>query len=325
MNVLRVEASEAEAVEDASTASTVDGWVTKESGDTVTLCAASGTEYTFSIAQAARRLNGRLTEGDWVRVTFDGDDGDVQNTRVREIAHAERTQDCYWLRAEVRRYDPDEDVLTVRTMAREERTMNLAHTQVEMAEPFEPGQDVDIAFFWARARRMACARSSPCAWWTPARATRSSTLWWRRTTRTAARCCCTWPSGRVAGTRGSRRSSSEDGLDKNDGVWVRYTGWLEGADLSTMKITNVETQDKGLDNESSAAGAVRAISEDGFTLACTDGRTLRFTQLAAAQSLPESIAVGDDVRVYYTGWTGSEDDAEDTQHAEAAHVTRILR
>lgn len=325
VDVLRVEASEAETVEDASTASTVDGWVTKESGDTVTLCAASGTEYTFSIAQAARRLDGRLTEGDWVRVTFDGDAGDVQNTRVREIAHAERTQDCYWLRAEVRRYDPDEDVLTVRTMAREERTMDLAHTQVEMAEPFEPGQDVDIAFFWGageedgvreiRPVRVVDAGARDTEFYAVVEAYDED----------SGALLLHMADGRVLDTWITQKLEPKDGLDKNDGVWVRYTGWFEGADLSTMKITNAETQDKGLDNESSAAGAVRAISEDGFTLACTDGRTLRFTQLAAAQSLPESIAVGDDVRVYYTGWTGSEDDAEDTQHAEAAHVTRILR
>ena len=113
-----------------------------------------------------------------------------------------------------------------------------------------------------------------------------------------------------------------DGLDKNDTICVAYDGWLNGEDVRKLEIEEIEVETKGSNSENSVAGTIWELGEDFFTLRTMDGRTLRFTEKAGEDSVPENVVVGTAVRVYFTGWLTGEDQEE---NAVVTHVAQLLQ
>ena len=112
-----------------------------------------------------------------------------------------------------------------------------------------------------------------------------------------------------------------DGLDKNDTICVTYDGWLNGEDVRKLEIEEIEVETKGSNSENSVAGTIWELEEDFFTLRTMDGRTLRFTEKAGEDSVPENVVVGTAVRVYFTGWLTGEDQEE---NAVVTHVAQLF-
>ena len=102
---------------------------------------------------------------------------------------------------------------------------------------------------------------------------------------------------------------------------MTYEGWLNGADTREMELTEIEVESKGSKSENSIAGMVWELNEESMTLRTMSGKTLRFTQKAAEQSVPETVAVGNPVRVYFTGWLTGENEEE---NAVITHVAQLL-
>ena len=125
--------------------------------------------------------------------------------------------------------------------------------------------------------------------------------------------------GRVLTVYG-RVSGTQEELDAGDVVRISYTGELAGTDTRQMKVQKIELRAAALDADTSVLGTVRQASGTAITLEAADGRTLRFSQLAAGGEISARLKAGDIVRVYYTGWLGTPQDASDTSGAKVVRA-----
>lgn len=321
VDVLYIEPDQSEEVAAGYQNSTADGRVVSLTKDTLELETETGAVYSFSIAQAKQKMNGKLEEGSFVRLTFDGMASDTEKALVKQITELELTGIVASTPVTVQKYDDKNDMLTVETWDGVQGTFSTQQVQCgadswedlewEDAVVYANTDVADDGWYLGKVLKVVPADDARQQMYGVVESFDSDqgTLLLHSMT------------GETLELSLEEEMVPDEGLDKNDTVCVTYEGWWNGADTREMEPTEIEVESKGSKSENSVAGMVWALDDESMTLRTMSGKTLHFTQKAAEQSIPETVAVGNPVRVYFTGWLTGEADEED---AVITHVAQLL-
>ena len=326
VNVVRVEKSEARTLGEEQTNSLARGRVTAFQEDGVTICTESGEEYVFNLSQALQRVQGGIREELWLQLVFDGSEDELSLAMVKRAEEAALAPDTYQFSAKVDRYDPDRDTLSFTTKGGQKYEVSLEEAEVLLDGGFQGGETVTVFYQWAQQAQEDGPREIRVLRVADAALAGVPQLYGvvESYDENSGKLVVHTMDGRVLTAWISASQVPEEGLDKNDGLLMTYSGWIEGSSMKNARITSIETEGKGLANESVLLGTVEGLPEGGLVLKAQDGRTLEFTETSSANSIPAAIREGDRVCVSFTGWLGSEEDDCDTQHAVVTHVAYAL-
>ena len=321
VDVLYIEPDESDEVAAGYQNSTADGRVAALTKDTLELETETGAVYSFSIAQAKQKMNGKLEEGSFVRLTFDGMASDTEKALVKQITELELTGIVASTPVTVQQYDDKTKMLTVETWDGVQGTFSTKQVQC--------GADAWEDLEWEEAVVYANTDVADDGWYlgkvlkvVPADDTRQQMYGVVESFDSEQGVLLLHSmTGETLELSLDEEMVPSEGLDKNDTVCVTYEGWLNGADAREMELTEIEVESKGSKSENSIAGMVWELNEESMTLRTMSGKTLHFTQKAAEQSVPETVAVGNPVRVYFTGWLTGENEEE---NAVITHVAQLL-
>lgn len=321
VDVLYIEPDESDEVAAGYQNSTADGRVAALTKDTLELETETGAVYSFSIAQAKQKMNGKLEEGSFVRLTFDGMASDTEKALVKQITELELTGIVASTPVTVQQYDDKTKMLTVETWDGVQGTFSTKQVQC--------GADAWEDLEWEEAVVYANTDVADDGWYlgkvlkvVPADDARQQMYGVVESFDSEQGVLLLHSmTGETLELSLDEEMVPSEGLDKNDTVCVTYEGWLNGADTREMELTEIEVESKGSKSENSIAGMVWELNEESMTLRTMSGKTLHFTQKAAEQSVPETVAVGNPVRVYFTGWLTGENEEE---NAVITHVAQLL-
>ena len=321
VDVLYIEPDESDEVAAGYQNSTADGRVVALTKDTLELETETGAVYSFSIAQAKQKMNGKLEEGSFVRLTFDGMASDTEKALVKQITELELTGIVASTPVTVQQYDDKTKMLTVETWDGVQGTFSTKQVQC--------GADAWEDLEWEEAVVYANTDVADDGWYlgkvlkvVPADDARQQMYGVVESFDSEQGMLLLHSmTGETLELSLDEEMVPSEGLDKNDTVCVTYEGWLNGADAREMELTEIEVESKGSKSENSIAGMVWELDEESMTLRTMSGKTLHFTQKAAEQSVPETVAVGNPVRVYFTGWLTGENEEE---NAVITHVAQLL-
>lgn len=321
VDVLYIEPDESDEVAAGYQNSTADGRVAALTKDTLELETETGAVYSFSIAQAKQKMNGKLEEGSFVRLTFDGMASDTEKALVKQITELELTGIVASTPVTVQQYDDKSKMLTVETWDGVQGTFSTKQVQC--------GADAWEDLEWEEAVVYANTDVADDGWYlgkvlkvVPADDARQQMYGVVESFDSEQGVLLLHSmTGETLEFSLDEEMVPSEGLDKNDTVCVTYEGWLNGADTREMELTEIEVESKGSKSENSIAGMVWELNEESMTLRTMSGKTLHFTQKAAEQSVPETVAVGNPVRVYFTGWLTGENEEE---NAVITHVAQLL-
>lgn len=321
VDVLYIEPDESDEVAAGYQNSTADGRVVALTKDTLELETETGAVYSFSIAQAKQKMNGKLEEGSFVRLTFDGMASDTEKALVKQITELELTGIVASTPVTVQQYDDKTKMLTVETWDGVQGTFSTKQVQC--------GADAWEDLEWEEAVVYANTDVADDGWYlgkvlkvVPADDARQQMYGVVESFDSEQGVLLLHSmTGETLELSLDEEMVPSEGLDKNDTVCVTYEGWLNGADAREMELTEIEVESKGSKSENSIAGMVWELNEESMTLRTMSGKTLHFTQKAAEQSVPETVAVGNPVRVYFTGWLTGENEEE---NAVITHVAQLL-
>ncbi len=321
VDVLYIEPDESDEVAAGYQNSTADGRVVALTKDTLELETETGAVYSFSIAQAKQKMNGKLEEGSFVRLTFDGMASDTEKALVKQITELELTGIVASTPVTVQQYDDKSKMLTVETWDGVQGTFSTKQVQC--------GADAWEDLEWEEAVVYANTDAADDGWYlgkvlkvVPADDARQQMYGVVESFDSEQGVLLLHSmTGETLELYLDEEMVPSEGLDKNDTVCVTYEGWLNGADTREMELTEIEVESKGSKSENSVAGMVWELNEESMTLRTMSGKTLHFTQKAAEQSVPETVAVGNPVRVYFTGWLTGENEEE---NAVITHVAQLL-
>lgn len=321
VDVLYIEPDESDEVAAGYQNSTADGRVVALTKDTLELETETGAVYSFSIAQAKQKMNGKLEEGSFVRLTFDGMASDTEKALVKQITELELTGIVASTPVTVQQYDDKTKMLTVETWDGVQGTFSTKQVQC--------GADAWEDLEWEEAVVYANTDAADDGWYlgkvlkvVPADDARQQMYGVVESFDSEQGVLLLHSmTGETLELSLDEEMVPSEGLDKNDTVCVTYEGWLNGADAREMELTEIEVESKGSKSENSIAGMVWELNEESMTLRTMSGKTLHFTQKAAEQSVPETVAVGNPVRVYFTGWLTGENEEE---NAVITHVAQLL-
>lgn len=321
VDVLYIEPDESDEVAAGYQNSTADGRVAALTKDTLELETETGAVYSFSIAQAKQKMNGKLEEGSFVRLTFDGMASDTEKALVKQITELELTGIVASTPVTVQQYDDKTKMLTVETWDGVQGTFSTKQVQC--------GADAWEDLEWEEAVVYANTDAADDGWYlgkvlkvVPADHARQQMYGVVESFDSEQGVLLLHSmTGETLELSLDEEMVPSEGLDKNDTVCVTYEGWLNGADAREMELTEIEVESKGSKSENSIAGMVWELNEESMTLRTMSGKTLHFTQKAAEQSVPETVAVGNPVRVYFTGWLTGENEEE---NAVITHVAQLL-
>lgn len=321
VDVLYIEPDESDEVAAGYQNSTADGRVAALTKDTLELETETGAVYSFSIAQAKQKMNGKLEEGSFVRLTFDGMASDTEKALVKQITELELTGIVASTPVTVQQYDDKTKMLTVETWDGVQGTFSTKQVQC--------GADAWEDLEWEEAVVYANTDVADDGWYlgkvlkvVPADDARQQMYGVVESfdSEQGVLLLHSMTGETLELSLDEEMVPSED-LDKNDTVCVTYEGWLNGADTREMELTEIEVESKGSKSENSIAGMVWELNEESMKLRTMSGKTLHFTQKAAEQSVPETVAVGNPVRVYFTGWLTGENEEE---NAVITHAAQLL-
>lgn len=321
VDVLYIEPDESDEVAAGYQNSTADGRVVALTKDTLELETETGAVYSFSIAQAKQKMNGKLEEGSFVRLTFDGMASDTEKALVKQITELELTGIVASTPVTVQQYDDKTKMLTVETWDGVQGTFSTKQVQC--------GADAWEDLEWEEAVVYANTDVADDGWYlgkvlkvVPADDARQQMYGVVESFDSEQGVLLLHSmTGETLELSLDEEMVPSEGLDKNDTVCVTYEGWLNGADAREMELTEIEVESKGSKSENSIAGMVWELNEESMTLRTMSGKTLHFIQKAAEQSVPETVAVGNPVRVYFTGWLTGENEEE---NAVITHVAQLL-
>ncbi len=326
VNVVRVEKSEAQTLGEEHTNSLARGRVVSFQEDGVTLRTETGEEYVFNLSQALQRVQGGIREDLCLQLLFDGSKADLSLAMVKRAEEAALAPDTYQFSAKVNRYDPGRDTLSFTTKGGRKYEASLKEAEVLVDGGFRGGETVTVFYQWAQEAQKDGSRDIRVLRVADAASAGVPQLYGvvESYDENRGKLVVHTLDGRVLTAWISASQAPEKGLDKNDGLLMTYSGWIEGSSMKNARITSIETEGKGLANESVLLGTVESLPEGGLILKAQDGRTLEFTETSSANSIPAAIQKGDRVCVSFTGWLGSEEDGCDTQHAVVTHVAYAL-
>lgn len=321
VDVLYIEPDESDEVAAGYQNSTADGRVVALTKDTLELETETGAVYSFSIAQAKQKMNGKLEEGSFVRLTFDGMASDTEKALVKQITELELTGIVASTPVTVQQYDDKSKMLTVETWDGVQGTFSTKQVQC--------GADAWEDLEWEEAVVYANTDAADDGWYlgkvlkvVPADDARQQMYGVVESFDSEQGVLLLHSmTGETLELSLDEEMVPSEGLDKNDTVCVTYEGWLNGVDTREMELTEIEVESKGSKSENSVAGMVWELNEESMTLRTMSGKTLHFTQKAAEQSVPETVAVGNPVRVYFTSWLTGENEEE---NAVITHVAQLL-
>lgn len=321
VDVLYIEPDESDEVAAGYQNSTADGRVVALTKDTLELETETGAVYSFSIAQAKQKMNGKLEEGSFARLTFDGMASDTEKALVKQITELELTGIVASTPVTVQQYDDKTKMLTVETWDGVQGTFSTKQVQC--------GADAWEDLEWEEAVVYANTDVADDGWYlgkvlkvVPADDARQQMYGVVESFDSEQGVLLLHSmTGETLELSLDEEMVPSEGLDKNDTVCVTYEGWLNGADAREMELTEIEVESKGSKSENSIAGMVWELNEESMTLRTMSGKTLHFIQKAAEQSVPETVAVGNPVRVYFTGWLTGENEEE---NAVITHVAQLL-
>lgn len=322
VDILYIEADQSEEMELGYKNSTVDGRVISVTEDTLKLETQTGSMYTFSIAQAKQNMIGKLEKGSLARLTFDGRPFETEKALVKQITDLELTGVVRTTPVTVQQYDEEDQTLTVQTWDGTKRKFSTENVEcgAEDWEDFEWEEAVvfsdtdveDAGWLYGKVLKVLFPDDAQQRFYGVVESFDED-----------EGLLTVHPlTGETLELFVDEALIPSDGLDKNDTICVAYDGWLNGEDVRKLEIEEIEVETKGSNSENSVAGTIWELEEDFFTLRTMDGRTLRFTEKAGEDSVPENVVVGTAVRVYFTGWLTGEDQEE---NAVVTHVAQLLQ
>lgn len=321
VDVLYIEADQSEEVEAGYKNSTADGRVVGLTKDTLKLETETGAVYSFSIAQAKQKMNGKLEEGSFVRLTFDGMASDTEKALVKQITELELTGVVHTTPVTVQEYDDKEDTLTVKDWDGVQSTFSIKDVQCgaddwealewEDAVVYSDTDVGDNGWHLGKVLKVVPADKAEQCFYGVVESFEEDT----------GDLLVHLMTGELLEFSIDEEMVPSDGLDKNDTICVSYDGWLNGSDVRKVELKEIEVQAKGTQSENSIAGTVWELEKDVITIRTMDGRSIQFSEKAAEQSIPETVAVGNSVRVYFTGWLTGEKEQE---NAVVTHVAQLL-
>lgn len=329
--VVRISQGEASGAEPEHTGSTVDGVVTGQDGELTMLRTRDGSQYTFAMSNTVLKLNKGFTKDLWVRVTFDGivDYGDTDEAAVQLVTELADEPDTYVMSAKLRKYDDEKDTLRFATDDGAVREISLDGVETVLPTGFQDDSALYIYYRWLPGKDAEGNRNLQVVRVADQRVGVDERLHLIVEDYDAQ-------SGKLTGhaldgrtfqfwIKGSlleEELRADGGPGEGDAVRVDYTGALLGADTGKWTVTGVVRTAKSTEYVSSVLGTVSRVGNT-FALKAEDGRTLVFREQEEG-AVPESIAEGDTVRAFFTGWLGSEDDDADTAHATLTRVAYAL-
>ena len=320
VRVVSVQPSETPEPERENTGSVAEGRVGRLKGQTATLELKSGTELSMILPAA-----GLTEQGQWLRLTFDGDPREPNNTVVSGVQQSVLTEETYHFSARVDRYDPAEDSLRFTTAGGQKYEVSLAASEVLLPEGgFKGGEEISVLYRWNgpeqkdAPREIAVLQVDALGLSAQPRIYTVVESYDEESTELVLHAL----DGRVLTTHLSLDFLKGERPRPGCGLWLSYNGWIEGTNLKTATFTDAQAADAGAEHESRLLGTVREKTEGVLVVEAEDGRMLRFTRTAAQDSIPEGIGPGDQVCVSFTGWLGGPEDPSDVGHAIVTHVAR---
>ena len=261
-------------------------------------------------------------KGMWVRIVFDGplEGSDTSGVIVRSVLECAVQPDAVQTLVTVRSYDEAGHTMTVQASDGTRYTFDTELVEFDTPNGFRTGGQVVV---YSRGQLVAQESGEPQALVYRVGDVRLSPV--RQLEGVVERVeedgglVLHLYDGRVLTVYG-RVSGTQEELDAGDVVRISYTGELAGTDTRQMKVQKIELRAAALDADTSVLGTVRQASGTAITLEAADGRTLRFSQLAAGGEISARLKAGDMVRVYYTGWLGTPQDASDTSGAKVVRA-----
>lgn len=321
-DIYRVSASQTQAIDPVYTGSTIDGVVTQAALNDTAIRTAGGQEYTFTTADNVQALRDGARKGMWVRIVFDGplEGSDTSGVIVRSVLECAVQPDAVQTLVTVRSYDEAGHTMTVQASDGTRYTFDTELVEFDTPNGFRTGGQVVV---YSRGQLVAQESGEPQALVYRVGDVRLSPV--RQLEGVVERVeedgglVLHLYDGRVLTVYG-RVSGTQEELDAGDVVRISYTGELAGTDTRQMKVQKIELRAAALDADTSVLGTVRQASGTAITLEAADGRTLRFSQLAAGGEISARLKASDIVRVYYTGWLGTPQDASDTSGAKVVRA-----
>lgn len=280
-----------------------EGYIVSCNDWRITLCTASGDEYTFMAGENVRAAQ-ELTEGMWVCVYFDGTPGASVVSRVSQSISA---ADVFTVIGTLRGVDEEAGTITLQADGGGQYTFSKDSAQI-----------VAPNGLWADKRRFVLSyrgTAAPgetehavllrvCAEKAAGDQTVQGVVCDINETRKTVSLCTA--NGRVLTfPTGSEVFQSEKGVHIGDSIAVTYTGCINGEDMHEVEVVSLAVHGA---SESSVVGEVYGVTDKTLTLCADDGRMLQF-RLPSGKYFPERMKKGDTIRVTYVGWIESEDTA----------------